>query len=360
LQGFHSKNLAFIIEEASAIDPVVFEVAGGALTGANSYEIMCGNPTRTSGRFYDAFHSARHLYRLHSVNCLDANDVDPTLTHEDHVAYAERVALEFGEDSNVYRVRVLGEFPTSEDSAVIPLGLIEAAVRRVVPDDDYAIVWGVDIARFGDDACAVAKRRGGSLLEATIEWRKADIMESVGRVTRMYHETPQHMKPDRINVDVIGMGSGFVDRMQELGLPVYGINVGEASSGDKKRFMRLRDELWWRGREWFEGLACSMPQDDPLISELVQPLYRYESTGKIRVESKQELKDRGIKSPNRADAFLLTFAGGDYLRDSISKMPIATGTTDFDPFEFAGNPAWRSEYERLHGNMNSYDPMDHM
>jgi hypothetical protein len=108
---------------------------------------------------------------------------------------------------------------------------------------------------------------------------------------------------------VIGIGAGVVDRCNELGLPVRGINVGERpSSAD--RFMRFRDELWFRGRDWFGARDCKIPDDAELIAELVAPLYTFTSSGKVCVESKDEMKERGMKSPDLADAFLLTLAGG--------------------------------------------------
>ena len=353
LQGFHSPNLLFVIEEASGIDDIIFETAGGALTGKNAMSIMCGNPTRTSSRFFNAFHSNRDQFSCHAVNCLNPNDVSPTVSHENHQAYAEQVAREYGEDSNVYRIRVLGEFPTSEDNAVINLGLIEAAQRREVVQDDYSPVWGLDVARFGDDATALAKRCGNRMLEPTKEWRKVDTMETVGIVAREYHETPIKDRPAAINVDVIGVGSGVVDRLTELGLPARGVNVGEQPSSDRQRYMRLRDELWWKGREWFESMEVSMCGDDALVSELVVPTYKMESTGKIKVESKDELKKRGVKSPNRADAFLLTFGGGDY--NKASRRAQHAFGMDYDPFQ-VDDPRYRAAYEREYVAELDYDP----
>ena len=87
--------------------------------------------------------------------------------------------------------------------------------------------------------------------------------------------------------------------------------------------MRLRDELWWKGREWFESRDCSIPDDQNLMSELVVPTYDHHSSGRIVVESKKDLKKRGVKSPNCADALLLTFAGSAYRKAPIRKgLPV--------------------------------------
>lgn len=325
LQGFHSDNLVFVIEEASGIEEVIFQVASGALSSEDSWVFMFANPTRTSGYFYNSHKGpSRHTWRRFHVPCSHSSRVKPS--------YAEEIARDYGENSNVYKVRVLGDFPISEDNAVIALGLVEQAIDRDVSPADVGVVWGLDVARFGDDTTCLAKRRGNILLEPTKEWMKTDLMQTVGRIVREYHETPLEKRPGAINVDVIGLGAGVVDRLKELGLPVRGINVGESPATEDGRFMRLRDELWWRAREWFHSLDCCIPNDEGLIDELVAPTYKYESTGKIKVESKDDMKKRGVKSPNRADAFCLTLAGGDLI--GLVHRP-QTAVVAYDPFEVA-------------------------
>ena len=110
-------------------------------------------------------------------------------------------------------------------------------------------------------------------------------------------------------MDAIGLGAGVVDRLKELGLPVRGINVGETPT--VKNYNRLRDELWWRCREWFESREVKIPDDDKLISQLTNIKYKYTSVGKIQIEGKTDLQGRGLESPDEADAFVLTMAGLD-------------------------------------------------
>ena len=131
-------------------------------------------------------------------------------------------------------------------------------------------------------------------------------MATVGKIKAEYDATPYDLRPREILIDIIGVGAGVYDRCKEIGLPVRGINVGEAASS-RENCARLRDELWFKGREWFQDKACSMPQDDGLIAELTAPTYAFTSTGKMLVESKADMKKRGMRSPDLADAFLLTF-----------------------------------------------------
>jgi hypothetical protein len=301
LQGFHSPNLLFILDEASGIAEEVFEVAQGALSTEGAKVLMTANPTRLSGYFYDSHHKLRHRWKTLKVSCLDSPRVSQT--------YAEDVALQYGQDSSVYNVRVLGEFPKAEDDVVIPLHLIEdALVREIEPSEAFKPVWGLDVARYGDDRSALAKRRGNALMEPVKAWRGYDTMQTVGRVVEEYRLTDAFERPSEILVDVIGIGAGVVDRLQELGLPARGINVGESSTADG--YARLRDQLWWRCRQWFEDRMCIMPEDDDLIAELVDVKYTIRSNSKIEIEPKDKMKERTKHSPDLADAFVLTFAGG--------------------------------------------------
>lgn len=297
-QGFHSANLLFLIDEASGVEDVIFEVGEGALSTPGAKVLMAGNPTRPSGYFYDAFTRGRASWYTMRVSCADSSRVAPR--------YLEEMAARYGKDSNVYRVRVLGEFPTAADNAVIPLELAEAAAARDV--QAYGpVVWGVDVARFGDDRTAVIKRKGNVILEPATTWRGKDLMQTVGLIHRMFSETPPLERPTTIAVDVIGIGAGVVDRARELGLPVIGINVAESASVDD-RYMRLRDELWFKARRWLEARDCKLPADETLIGELATPTYTITSSGKIKVEGKDELKKRGVDSPDVADAFCLSLA----------------------------------------------------
>ena len=299
-QGFHSPNMLFVVDEASGIEDIIFEVGSGAMSTKGAKTIMMGNPTRGSGYFFHAFNANRARWWTKKVSSFDSS-----LVSED---YPTEVAQTFGEESNVYRVRVLGEFPLSEDDMVIPLHLIEAAIERDVEiSEAYRPVWGLDVARFGDDRCALAKRRSNALLEPVKSWHSTDTMETVGIVVKDYVDAPEACKPSRILVDVIGIGAGVVDRLREQGLPVRGVNVSETPGS--VGFARRRDELWWKAREWFQDRACKLPKDDALIAELSQVKYDVSSTGKLQVESKAEMKKRGLRSPDLGDAFILTFAG---------------------------------------------------
>jgi hypothetical protein len=225
------------------------------------------------------------------------------------------MAQKYGRQSSIYKVRVKGDFVGAADG-VISLELCEAAkIREVEPYASAKVVWGVDVARFGDDSSALAKRKGNVQLAPVEEWWGKDTMQTVGLIKAEWDKTPEKERPAAINVDVIGIGAGVVDRLKELQLPVVGVNVAETEAVNalqERQFNRLRDELWWKGREWLEAKDCKLCDDEETIGELTTPTYSILSNGLIKIEGKQEMRARGVKSPNRADAWLLTLYEGGH------------------------------------------------
>lgn len=323
-QGLHAPKMLAIVDEASGVDNAIFEASMGFLTSKGARMVLTGNPTQPEGFFYDCFHRNRSLWKTLRVSCLDEVALRGA-EHADMEAISHLVGVTYGYDSNAYRIRVLGEFPDASADGVIPLHLVEAAVGRNVETNPKApIVWGLDIARFGDDRTALVKRQANRLLEKPIIWVKLDNMQIAGRVKLAYDEAKQ--KPEEIMVDVIGWGAGVVDRLRELQLPVRGVNVAE-SPAIQDKYMRQRDELWWLAREWFQSRECTIPSDDTFISELVSPRYDIASNGKIKVESKDDIKKRNpLGSPDAADAFCLTFASRGspkaYMKKLDYKVPL--------------------------------------
>lgn len=303
LQGFHGANLLFVIDEASGVAEPIFQVATGALSAENSMVLMTANPTQSMGYYYDSHHSQRKRWHAMRVSHADS----PRVSDQ----YVEEMREKWGAESNVFRVRVLGEFPRSDDDAVIPLETIEAAIGRDVVSVGEN-VWGLDVARFGRDSSALAKASANTLLEPVQRWHGLDTMQVAGQVIGQFDETPEQQRPTDIYVDVIGIGAGVKDRLKELlagsGTRVHGVNVAERSSSEQ-RYMRLRDELWFRGREFFAASDCRIPEDSDTIGELsTTKVHPPTSTGKLRVFSKDEMAELGVQSPDGADAFLLTRA----------------------------------------------------
>lgn len=299
LAGVHSEHVMLVVDEASGVPEQVFEAAAGSMSGHNAVTLLASNPTRSSGTFYETQTRLSGSWKTHHWSCL----MSPLVSKD----FIEEMKLRYGEESNAYRIRVLGEFPLADDDTIIPFHLIDAAVNRDVSMPNEKPIWGLDVARFGSDKTALVKRRGNVLVDIA-QWQGLDLMQTVGRVKAEYDALPMHDRPSQIIVDVIGMGGGVVDRLRELGLPVRGVNVAETPSM-AGTYLNLRAELWFKVKAWLEGRASKLPRNETLIAELASIRYGFQSTGKIKAESKEDMKKRGIASPNIADALCLTMAG---------------------------------------------------
>lgn len=300
LQGIHAEHVMLVADEASGVPEAVFEAAAGSMSGHNAVTILLGNPVRSSGYFYETHNRLRDEWTTLHVNCEQSKRVSKEFVRE--------MALKYGEESNAYRVRVLGEFPLADDDTVIPYSLVEMAMARDIEVDEYApVTYGVDVARFGSDKSALAKKKGNVIIDIK-KWAGLDLMQLTGAIKAEYDAEDFKDRPMHIYVDSIGLGSGVVDRLRELGLPAIGINVSE-SPAMKSAYMNLRSELWGKMKSWLEQRSCVLPKNDDLLADLTAPRYTFNSTGKMRVESKEEMKKRGLPSPDLADACILTLAG---------------------------------------------------
>lgn len=303
LAGVHSENVMLIGDEASGIPEQVYEAAYGSMSGMTAVTILLGNPIRSSGFFHDVFNRpelASDWFLIH-VNCNDCSRVSKEFIND--------IKARYGEDSNVYRVRVLGEFPRADDDTIIPIELIEAAiVREVTCSPTTPIVWGLDVARFGSDSSCLVKRQGNIVPEPPRVWQGLDTMQTVGIVRAEWDATSEDRRPVEILVDVIGVGSGVCDRLRELGLPARGINVSELPSMTGV-YANLRAELWFQTKEWFARRECKIPDHPRLKNELATIRYGFQKpSNKMKAESKDEMKARGLRSPDCADALVLCFA----------------------------------------------------
>jgi len=299
LQGVHSDNVMLVADEASGVPEAVFEAAAGSMSGHNALTILLGNPVRSSGFFFDTHNRLKDEWWTKRVSCIDSARVSKE--------YVDDMKSRYGEESNAYRIRVLGEFPKSDDDTIIPMDLLESAKHRDTRAyEDAPIVWGLDVARFGSDSSVLCKRQS-NVVHTLERWRNLDLMQLTGAVVAQYEACDHKSKPAEILVDSIGLGAGVVDRLIELKLPARGINVSE-SPAMGGTYLNLRAELWHKAKAWLEKRDCKIPNNEDLIGELATVRYTFTSNGKIKIESKDDIRRRGLKSPDMADAFVLTFA----------------------------------------------------
>jgi len=300
LAGVHADSVLLLADEASGISPNIFEAASGSMSGHNATTVLTGNPTRNTGFFYDTHNRLKDDWYTMHVSCVDS----PRVADD----FVEDMKKRYSEDSPAYHVRVLGNFPPSEEDTVIPVALIDQAMNNDIKvHEDTPAIWGLDVARQGSDSSVLAKRQGPIVHPLTV-WRNLDLMQLTGAVKAEYDAIDNPAKrPVEIIVDSNGFGAGVLDRLRELDLPARGLNVSERAL-QKETYLNLRAELWFKIKSWLEGMDVKLPKDDALWAELAAPRYHFTSSGKLQVESKEAMKKRGVASPDRADAVALCLA----------------------------------------------------
>ena len=322
LGGLHAPYMLLAGDESSDLPYGVFTALEGTLTGVCNILILVGNMLRTSGYFYDSHFNPKSspywVKRQWNTELSNLDDVSKGKTNLK--GSIERLAAKYGSDSNFYRINVLGEPPSTDLDSLIPYEWVRDASMRDIEADQYdRLVIGVDVARSGDDKSIMLFRRG-PVVEEIQEYRKIDTMELTGWIMSEIQERPD---VHSVYVDIIGIGAGVYDRLNEMrptsgGNPVliFGVNVAEQAA-QSDIFPRLRDELWWRVREKFEKRIIKIPEDDELIGELSTIRWAPVSEGRRKVEGKPDMKRRGLQSPNKADALCLSY----YHDDHFFKQP---------------------------------------
>jgi hypothetical protein len=213
-----------------------------------------------------------------------------------------------GMSENMIQQEFYCSFIASIDDVLIPFTLIQEALRRDVAYYGGTRIAGLDVARFGDDRNALIVRQAGQIQFAQT-WSGIDTVQTAGKVSSAF----RNKFFDVVAIDVIGLGAGVYDMIRNAQVPCVPVNVSEAPS-QSGRFVRLRDELWWKVREWFEDLGCSISQGIPeetrnaLVSDIQDIRYSFTPKGLIRIESKDEMKARLHFSPDLGDALCCTFS----------------------------------------------------
>lgn len=297
--GLHNegKRLLLVFDEAAGIASKVWEVAGGALTDKDTEIIWMafGNPTRPSGGFRNCFDSPNwHCRHIDSRTVEGVNLVE-----------LEKVVAEYGEDSDIVKVRIRGQFPSVGSQQFIGAADIDAALQRDVHPDAYehaARVIGVDVARHGDDRSSIIRRQG-RVANRPKTLQITDLMALASEVARQIDS----WKPDAVFIDATGIGWGVVDRLRQMGYGkiIYAVQTGEKAQSPYE-YHDHRAELWGRMRQWLTTDGA-IEAHDGLMSELATPEYDYDDSNRLRIESKRRIKARGEPSPDSADALALTF-----------------------------------------------------
>jgi hypothetical protein len=318
--GTHEEHVLIIMDEASAIDDAIYDVAEGAMTTKGAMWMAFGNPTRNTGRFRECWRKFRHRWitmQVDSRNAKKANQAQIQAWIED-----------YGEDSDFVRIRVRGEFPRASSTQFIGSDIVEAAqarwkralsdkrarygeradqglmVRLSIADDapsHAAKIMTLDVARFGDDESVVGIRQG-QMFVVRDRWREKDLMQTVSHMARLIDEE----EPDAVFIDAVGLGAGVVDRLRQLGYEVEEVN-GALKALDERKYFNRRMEMWDLMRTWLKNGGMIDAEDTGFADDLTAPEFGFDAKDRWQLESKDDMKARGLPSPDVGDALSMSF-----------------------------------------------------
>ncbi len=304
LEGAHGKHLVYLFDESKSIPDATWDAAEGAFSTGDCYALAVSTPGEPSGRFYD-IHARRPGFddwwtrHVRLEEAIAAGRINPD--------WVEQRRVQWGENSAVFQNRVLGNFATSGEDSVIPLAWIEQANQRWAEAEGRgqgALTLGVDPARYGEDRTAIASLRG-NVIERVQSFAQADTMQTAGYTIMALGGE----RTARIGIDVIGIGAGVFDRLKEQGFSVVAVNAGAGTDAKDAsgtlQFLNVRAAMWWALRERLDPAGrdlLALPPDDRLTGDLAAPRWTVTSSGKIKIESKDEVRARIGRSTDFADA----------------------------------------------------------
>jgi len=309
-QGHHSPHILVVFDEGPGVKPDIWEASNGLLTSPHSRFLAIGNPTTPNGPFYEAFKS--DLYNKITISCLECPNVIenkiifPGLVTKEWV---EERKKEWGENSPIYKARVLGEFPIEGEDTLIPLSWVERAIaKQITPKPTDAIVMGIDVARYGSDHTAFLIMHGRKIIHISGYVGKATT-KTVGKAILLCKE----YKCSKIIVDDSGVGGGVTDMLVERfdeksGINVIGVNFG-SQTDEKDKYENLKSQIFWSLRQDFEHNEIDLPDHERLLQELPSLMYEITSKGRLKIVGKDKMKQMGLHSPDYADALVLAHYG---------------------------------------------------
>lgn len=321
--GLHNQGnrILVLFDEASAIDDVIWEVTEGALTDANTEIIWCafGNPTRNSGRFRECFRKYRDYWKTYQI--------DSRTVKISNKAKIEEWLEAYGEDSDFFKVRVRGVFPSASDLQFISTEIADKAQKQVYKPgqfDHLPTIIGVDPAWTGSDSLEIVMRQGyymkslASIPKNDDDWRMAKLIA----------QFEDEYKADAVFIDM-GYGTGIYSIGKQLGRKWRLIEFGGKSNDPV--YLNMRAYMWGQMKEWLRE-GGSIPQNDQaLYDDIVGPEVIIDKNGRIQLESKKDMKERGLPSPNKGDALALTFAFRVTKKINGNQKRVAN--TEYNPFK---------------------------
>ena len=353
-QGWHARPGSFlliIMDEAPGVRPDIYEGAEGISAGGDVRHLLLGNPVISSGPFYDIFATDAPNWRRFTIDAFDSpnlrglslqdllglGDAALDVSQRPYLVtrrWVREKYFEWGEDHPSWQSRVRGRFPTQSDDSLIALAWLEAAGNPAAWDEQRGrLVAGIDVAGPGEDETVLCVQQDGAIL-ALQAFAQSDARGPLLAALQPW----LHKGVARVNVDEAGNGWYFLQHLKETlpsSVAVNGVNVGERPTTDQaaEQYVNLKAELYWSLRDRFMDGTISGLHDQTAIGQLAGLRYAHDSRGRVKIESKDDARKRGVKSPDRAEAVMLAFAP----RSRVDELAEAMG----QGMRFGGVPSVR-------------------
>jgi len=332
VQGYHADHILVIVDEAAGVEKDILDSIQGLLTSESVHLLYIGNPTVGVGPFYNSFKS--NLFEKISISVFDTpnftkngiknlQDLKAFRKREDIVdlpldtpqlvtpLWAWERLWDWGEDSPIFKARVLAEFPEEGSDTLIGLHLVEQALRKEYTTEElthfpHRKTIGIDVARYGDDTTVFVAMHHHRHIGT--EWHNGkDLMVTAGTAIKMFHDLGMEKSRDTFVVDDTGLGGGVTDSLKEQGYNVMPINFGSKST--EEGFVNIKAEMFWYLRQMFRDGMIDLRDDGKLVAQLPTTKYSYNSQGKLQIMSKEKMKAEGLESPDFVDALVLAMYG---------------------------------------------------
>lgn len=336
-QGIHALNVLVLIDEGCGVPQSLYEAADALATNKRARVVAIGNPDDPASYFAKvcAPGSGWNNIEISAFDTPGFTDEEVPEELYDYLVspeWVEERKKRWGIRSPTYISKVLGKFPDiTDDTLLTPRMLREAQLANIKPAWNDDPRYGFDISRFGDAESAAARCIGGHV-RIVADWSLAPTTESSSKIARILNEEEDWGEGSYANIDVIGLGAGVYDQCVQMGLPVTP-HSGSERPLDPDRFFNKRAEDYWHIRELAEAGELDLPEqgeDDDLISQLGSIKWKVMPGGKIAIESKEDMRKRGMPSPDRADAIMMALAAGIsiYVPNSVKKSVNNTSLTN--------------------------------
>jgi hypothetical protein len=336
LAGLHAGRVFALLDEMGEYPLGVLDAAEGlfAVAGQEAHVVAAWNCTSTHGAAYEVSTRRRHRWDIVSIS---GDPDDPKRSSRVDIEWARQVKADWGEDSPIYLVNVAGRFPPQGADKLLGPDDVTRAEQRDAPPAAYReepILWGLDCSRFGLNKSVLYKRQGPILFRPAT-FSHCDGPELAGKVSHVIRtdmedraRNPDGRAPDYLFVDVTGIGSSPYDQLKLLGWDwVIAVDFGGAA--DDPRFADKRAEMYWRAAQWLKTQGCLPLGSGELGGQMCEPSIKWKQRGKrtcFVLESKEQMRERGVPSPDTADAFALTFyTAHPVRRDTGLKLPPTRG-----------------------------------